>query len=125
MTRTRGTYAVAAALFYLCGCSDEVEVPREFERIGGEGAMHFVYVHPEALGDKLAQRRAGQAICTKYQNLEYCEVYMWADKSEIPTHLPIRRVLAKMGVYSIKGEKAYLRTLHKDRVAEKAEEYSL
>jgi len=82
--------------FFVAGCSDlDTTIPDGFEVIASEKAHHFVYMKKKYSRDSMAQRKACNAICNKFNGKEvYCQVMFWKIRSEVPTKFPImgRRV---------------------------------
>lgn len=98
----------------LASCADDGigEAPEGFEHLGGQEHSHFVFVHSEFLDDKTAQRAAGKYFCEANGHTNYCEVYMWKNKSHVATKLPInRKNSGKMGLYTLKDGQVKLRVL--------------
>lgn len=106
-------FAITVAILILSACEEEkkADILEGFERLGGEGAIHFVYVHQDKIGDRKAQRDAGMKICNDYGHTDYCEVYMWKERNKVATKLPFHRYNAPMGVFEIKNGRADLKTM--------------
>ncbi len=94
-----------------CGDASDIVIPKGFERLGGEGASHFVYVDKKYLDNRKVQRAAGKQICEKYKNTEYCEVYMWKNRSKVVKQLPVILDLERVGRYTLKDGKIRLKVL--------------
>jgi len=94
-----------------CEENEETVIPEGFERLGGQGPAHFVYVHKEMVGNRIMQREAGSKICKKYEDNDYCEVYMWKDKNKVAKKLPFRGDEIPIGVFKIKNGKKDLKAL--------------
>ncbi len=111
--------AAIIMLFVLAGCDDgPAKLPEGFEHVSRDGRSHFVYVRPDWLDDKLAQREAGRIICRKlFDEADYCEVYFFSRKSAIPTKFPIMNRLAPVGYFEIKNDKERFRVLSDKNVA--------
>lgn len=95
----------------ISGCGDEDGSEKQYERIGGAGNTHFVYVEPELAGDKTGQRAIGKEVCEEYKDVDYCEVYMWDNKDNVQTSLPIMKTSVPMGLYTNKKGEVKLKVL--------------
>ncbi len=93
-------------LFLLAACEDKGKLPEGYEIVNNDGASHFVYVSEEHLGDKTNQRDAARVICNDiFKQPNYCEVYFFDNKEDIPTKFPIMNRLKPIGTYEIKSGK--------------------
>ena len=87
----RGGRIAVLALLVLSACGDKNKLPPGFERIGGIGNVHFVYLDEHTYqGGKFDQMADARKICRVYEQESACEVYMWTEKRVIPPELPIR-----------------------------------
>jgi hypothetical protein len=101
---------------FLAACSDDSKLPDGFEHISKDGRSHFVYVHEEYLGDKLAQRMAGRIICKNmFKEEDYCEVYYFDSKEKIPTQFPIMNRIRPVGTFEIKNGKEIFKVLSESK----------
>jgi Tfp pilus assembly protein PilP len=114
---------VLIALLVLVGCEKKSQLPSGFELIGTDGNAHFVYVAPENYGEKVRQREAGRIICTEiFDNKDYCEVYYWKEKKDVPVKFPIVNRKTLIGLYKMKGEQITLKALTGDKVPGEVQE---
>lgn len=98
--------------FFTFSCEEKVQLPTGFEHVSVDGRSHFVYVSPEYMGEKVSQREAGRTICTKiYLESDYCEVYYFSKRSEVPTKFPIINRLNPIGYFEVKGGKEKFKVL--------------
>ena len=80
-----------------------------------DGISHFVCVESSQLGDRVAQREAGRIVCTvMFDQNDYCDVYYWRSREDIPTKLPIVNRQSVIGVYKLRKGKATLKPLMED-----------
>ena len=93
-------------LLLFAGCEDKKKLPDGFEIINSDGRSHFVYVDSSRLGDKVIQRETARRICKNiFVELDYCEVYYFDNKEDIPKKFPIMNRLRPIGTYELKGDK--------------------
>lgn len=97
---------IAIAALLLVSCSEEnksFRLPSGFEIVSRDGNSFFVWVDEKSRGDKMLQRMTGKKICDTLINIkDYCEVYYFANKSDIPTQFPIINRVDSMGYYEKK-----------------------
>lgn len=100
-------------LLFLASCSDDMPtLPKGYELISADGNSYFVYITPEAIGNKSEQRAVGKTICVDmFKTPEYCEVWFWSNKDEIPKKFPIINRKSIIGMYQMKGDKIKLKAL--------------
>lgn len=111
---------VALMVLAVTACEKKVEVPPGFEVVHSNGFAFFVYVSDEtAVNDRLQQRRAGKAICELNHNDDYCDVYMWSVRDDIPKKLPILNKDTIVGLYTIRNGRADLRALWDNKLTDK------
>ena len=93
-----------AVIFVLVSCDGgKGKLPQGFELVANEGRIHFMYVAEYQLGDRVAQREAGRIVCTEiFKQGDYCEIYMWSKKEDIPKSLPIINRRTMVGFYEMK-----------------------
>jgi hypothetical protein len=100
--RNIGIFFILAILVSCDG--NKTSLPEGYELIATDGRTHFVHIDEDKLEDRIVQREVGKKICTELFNHEdYCEVYMWTDRAEIPTKLPIINRRSMIGVYEMKN----------------------
>ncbi len=102
------------ALFFLVilisGCKfgdaekeDNPDAQEGFQIISNDGNAHFLYLDEKYWGDKMKQIVVGQRLCTNvFKQKDYCEVYYFSSKTDIPTKFPILGRLNPVGVYESK-----------------------
>ena len=74
-----------------------------YEWVANDGRAHFIYVDEMHHGDKISQRQAGKVICTKmFKHSDYCEVYMWTKREDVPTKFPLINRRTIIGKYEMK-----------------------
>lgn len=97
----------------LSSCGDDgATLPEGIEWIARDGRTHFVFVDEQYNGDKVAQRKAGKTVCTRmFKHEDYCEVYMWSKRADIPRKLPLINRKTIIGKFSMKGEDIKLKAL--------------
>ena len=107
-------FVVLFTVFLLISCKkDKGELPDGYEIIGKDGRAHFAYVAKKHFGNKVLQREAGKTVCTEiYNHADYCEVYMWSIKEDVPTKLPIINRSTIIGKFELKGETMKLKPLY-------------
>lgn len=100
-------------IMFLSSCRDDIpKLPIGFEHISKDGRSHFVYVHEEYLGERVTQRETGRTICSGiFKESDYCEVYYFAERDEVPTKFPIMNRVHPIGLYEIKSGKERFRAL--------------
>jgi hypothetical protein len=100
-------------VFIVSACSDEMpSLPDGYELISADGNSYFVYIDPDKIGNKSLQREVGRTICEDIvKTPEYCEVYFWNNKEEIPKKFPIINRKSIIGLYQMKGDKVKLKAL--------------
>lgn len=104
--------AIVTMLSLLAACGGEKTVPEGAELVGSEGPIHFVYVDPSVVGDLIRQREIGLGICEFKNTVDYCEVYMWAERDKVLTSTPMHRQEGvQRAKYSIKNGRADLYAL--------------
>jgi len=81
-----------------------------FKVIATDKMAHFVHVSKSRLGDRRAQWETCKKICINAGQQDYCEVYMWANLSEVAKKLPVVRNKA-IGFCSMKDGDINLRVL--------------
>jgi hypothetical protein len=98
-------FKIFAIIILISGCKKEpVYLPVGFEHISQDGPSHFVYVHEEFLGQKLQQKDAGRIICKKiFVKEQYCEVYYFEHKQEVPLKFPITDRINPFGLFEFKN----------------------
>lgn len=93
-------------------CEERNTLDEGYEWISNEGRAHFIWVGEEHLGDKVSQRNAGRIICTKmFQHGDYCEVYMWSDKEDVPKGFPLINRRTMIGKFEMKNGEVKLNPL--------------
>jgi hypothetical protein len=97
----------------VAACGDNLpKLPDGFELVAADGNSYFVYIAPENIGNKRIQREAGKILCEEIvKTPEYCEVWYWSNKSEIPKKLPIINRKTIIGLYQMKGDQIKLKAL--------------
>lgn len=100
-------------VLFLVSCDEKMETLDEgFEWIGNEGRSHFMYVAKSHYGDKVAQREAGKIVCTHmFKHEDYCEIYMWSTREDVPTSLPIINRRTMIGKFRMKNGEMILKPL--------------
>ncbi len=75
---------------FLLACSNGSDAPAKsgvkYERTGGQGKMHFVYVESDPSTDKSTYRKIANEIC---RGVRICIVMYWSDKSSMPSAIPM------------------------------------
>ncbi|HCR85319.1 MAG TPA: hypothetical protein DIV86_01445 [Alphaproteobacteria bacterium] len=106
------------ALLVLASCDGKENLPSGFELVSSDGISHFMYVDKVQYGDRVAQREAGRIVCTVYfQQEDYCDVYLWKSRDNIPNSLPIINRSEVIGVYRMRNGSAELKPLMEDNSA--------
>lgn len=109
-----------AVMLFLISCEKKAEIPEGFELVASDGWAHFVYVsRPDNINDKLKQRTAGKAICELKNTVDYCEVYMWSDRTQVVKNLPIMNKDTIIGLYKQKDGKVRLKAIWEDKIDDK------
>lgn len=100
-------------LLFLVACGDEMpSLPKGYELVSADGHSYFVYITPEALGNKSEQRLVGKTVCVDmFKTPDYCEVWFWSNREEIPKKFPIINRKSIIGMYQMKGDKVKLKAL--------------
>jgi hypothetical protein len=102
MFKIASFFIVFLSVMTLSSCNEEKKksVPDGFEIVSSDDNFYFVLVDKEYWGDRYTQKYVGNAIC-KNANLEnnYCEVYYFASKEDIPEEFPIINREKAMGVF--------------------------
>jgi hypothetical protein len=107
---------VFIALQYLSACKfdGEYKLPKGFEKVAVDSNAYFIALDEEFWGDRLKQREVGDKICEKkYKKDNYCEVYYFANKDDIPESFPIMNRINPIGIYENKYGKRKLRSLER------------
>jgi hypothetical protein len=92
---------------------DKDKLPVGFELISSDGGSHFVYVRGALLGDRISQREAGRIICNGIFNTpNYCEVYYFQNKAEVPKKFPIMNKINPFGLFEMKNGKEKFKLLY-------------
>lgn len=102
------------AIIFLVSCEEKKgKLPDGYELIGRDGRAHFAYVAKEHFGNKVLQREAGKTVCTEiYNHGDYCEVYMWSVKTDVPTKFPIINRTTIIGKFELKGDYMKLKPIY-------------
>ncbi len=101
-------------LLLLTSCNEDLSkpLPEGFTVVSKDGNAHFVLVSQKYWGDRYTQRAVGTRICSQiYKASNYCEVYFFANKDDIPRHFPIINRTEPMGIYAMKSGKRTLKSL--------------
>lgn len=106
-------FLVVSISTILISCDKKREpLPTGFQLIASDGRSHFLFVEEYQIGDRVAQREAGRIVCTVFnQHDDYCEVYMWRVKSDIPKKMPIINRKTMIGKYEMKDGRTELNPL--------------
>lgn len=116
MRNTLYLTTIVLLAFLSTACEKKIKVPDGFEIISQDRKSFFVYVEREFWGDKISQRQTGRTICNElYKYKNYCEVWYFAERSEVPTKFPIFNRLNPIGKFEIKESKEKFRTLGSNR----------
>jgi len=87
-------------------------LPEGFEMVTSDGESHFMLVDEKHWGDRLQQRMVGAKVCSSmFKDNNYCEVYYFANKEDIPATFPIVNRLYPIGVFEMKYGHKSLKTL--------------
>ena len=88
----------------LFGCSGS-EPPSqkptaEYERVGGQGKSHFVFIEDSPSIDRSTYRQIAKTIC---RGESICIVMFWKDRTKVPYSLPMTdaQVNAKVAHYNL------------------------
>lgn len=100
-------------LLIVTSCDEaEKPLPEGFEIVSRDMNAFFVFVKKENWGDRVQQRITGSQICHEaYKNDQYCEVYFFANRNDIPQKFPIMNRTDPMGMYAMKYGKNTLKAL--------------
>ncbi len=100
-------------LVFVVSCDEgAAKIPTGYEHVSKDRRSHFIYVKPDKIGEKVNQREAGRIICTEvFQESDYCEVYYFSRKEEVPTKFPIMNRIRPIGYYEIKNGKEKFKVL--------------
>ena len=85
----------------LAACGEEVKKPTvKYERVGGQGKMHFVYMKKSSEVSRDSYLQVGDYIC-KGENV--CIVMFWDNKSLVPSSIPMtdKQVDSKVAHYNL------------------------
>lgn len=95
---------VLILLLTACEDDDKEEIlPKGFWRISQDGNSYFVLVDKEHWGDMILQRSVGMKVCKNtYRTSNYCEVYFFSNREDVPEKFPIMNRSDPMGVYAMK-----------------------
>ena len=110
-------------VIFLClmviSCRDDMAlIPAGFEHISKDRNSHFIYVHPEFLGERVKQRETGRVICKEvFKEIDYCEIYFFKNKEEVPMKFPIMNRIHPIGYYEFKNGKEKFKALTEDDLA--------
>ena len=108
--------------FLLQGCKfdkslDYLLLPPGFKAIASDNHSHFILLNEEFWGDRLAQRTMGMRICDKiFNEKDYCEVYYFASRADIPEKFPIINRFNPIGLFEKKYGHIKLKTLSSDQI---------
>lgn len=105
LPKIRSFTFVFLAFIFLTACekNQEFKLPNGFEVVSRDGNSFFVWIDENTRGDKMLQRMVGKKICDSLINTkDYCEVYYFANKGDIPTKFPIINRVDSMGYYEKK-----------------------
>lgn len=89
---------------FLSACSGDTDTPAnpsvEYERMGGQGKMHFVYIEPAHSIGKISYRVVANEIC---RGERICIVMFWDDKYSMPSSIPMTdaQVNSKVAHYNL------------------------
>jgi hypothetical protein len=89
------------AMLALVACGETMDKPKiKFQRTGGQGKMHFVYVQKEPQVSKEQYLQVGDFICKEER---VCIVMFWDDRTMIPSSLPMtdEQLNAKVAHYNL------------------------
>ena len=89
-------------LLFGCGSSEppSQEPTAKYERVGGKGQFHFVYIEDAPSTDRGPYLRIASNIC---RGQRICIVMFWNDRSKVPHSLPMTdaQVNAKVAHYNL------------------------
>ncbi|WP_136484697.1 hypothetical protein [Vibrio sp. H11] len=88
-------------IFLLSACGQETTKPTiKYERIGGQGKMHFTYIESGVAVSKKSYLQVGDYLC---KDESVCMVMFWNNKSLTPASLPMtqEQVNAKIAHYNL------------------------
>lgn len=95
---------------------DSEDEPKGFDNISQDGASYFVYVDEKIRGDRLKQLTYGSNLCIEtYKEINYCEVYYFADRKDVPKTFPIVNRIRPIGLFELKYGKRKLKMLSGER----------
>ncbi len=98
------TLLVVLVLVSLASCRKEGELPEDAKWIARAGKIHFVYADISYLRREVELRELGRIICTeKFNQADYCQVYLWSEEKDVPTKLPILNRETMFAIYEMKG----------------------
>ncbi len=99
---------------FACKFDDEFRLPKGFEKVAVDNNSYFIALDEEFWGDRIKQREVGDKICEKkYKENNYCEVYYFASRDDIPESFPILNRMNPIGIYENKYGKRKLRSLER------------
>ena len=72
----------------------------KYERVGGQGIFHFIFVKDSPTIDRSTYRRIAKTIC---RGERICIVMFWKDRTKVPYSLPMTdaQVNAKVAHYNL------------------------
>lgn len=88
----------------LSACGEDVDTQAkptvEYERTGGQGKIHFVYVESIPEINKMSYREVASKIC---KDERICIVMFWNDRTSIPSSIPMTnlQVSSKVAHYNL------------------------
>ena len=73
----------------------------EYERVGGQGSIHFIALRSDVVGKRSVYYRAVEDVCPSEARI--CIVMFWPRIADIPTSLPMTdvQVAGKVAAYNI------------------------
>lgn len=88
----------------IAGCKKDTDLPEGVEWIGNAGKIHFVYAPETYLSNEVELRETGKVICTvRFEQQDYCQVYFWYDRKDVPAGLPIVNRNTLFAIYELKN----------------------
>jgi hypothetical protein len=102
------------SLLLFAACEDPKKLPEGYEIVRSDNRHHFVFISDtDLLGNKVSQRETARKICKViFEQLDYCEVFYFKNKSDIPTQFPIMNRVNALGTYELKGQEEKFRVLN-------------
>jgi hypothetical protein len=89
---------------FLSACSGDIDMPAKstvkYERIGGQGKVHFVYIEPSPSINKNSYREVADIICERER---ICIVMFWNERNSMPSSIPMTdaQVNSKVAHYNL------------------------